>query len=82
MSSLSLFFPKCVTHALHQSWVSPFNHSPFLPSPAAYPWLWFLVSNLHHRVQSDLEAGTQGLTPGDLLAVMDADGRSSVVTAD
>ena len=50
--------------------------------PLAYPWLWFLVSNLRHRAQSDLAAGTQRLTPGDLLAVMDADDRSSVVTAD
>lgn len=50
--------------------------------PPVHPWLWSLVSILHHRAQGDLEAGTQRLTPGDLLAVMDADERSAVVTVD
>lgn len=53
-----------------------------LAFPPVHPWLWSLVSILHHRAQRDLEAGTQRLTPGYLLAVMDGDERSAVVTAD
>lgn len=54
-----------------------------LPAPPpAHPQLWFLGFLIHRRTWSDLEAGTRRLTPGDLLAVMDADGCSSVVTAD
>lgn len=59
-------------------------HLAEVPSclPTSTPRLWSLVSILHHRAQGDLEAGTQRLTPGDLLAVMDADERSAVVTVD
>lgn len=50
--------------------------------PLTRPRLRSPVSILHHRAQSDLDAGIQRLTPGDLLAEMDADDCSSVVTAD